>query len=138
MTVVVDSSAVVAALVGGSPEGDWARNAMQHESLVAPAHVHVEASNVLRRLVLADLVSRDLAVLMHEELGQLRIRAFPFQPLAARVWALHADITAYDAAYIALAEELGAPLLTLDHRLARSPGPTCSFVLPPDGPGMPG
>lgn len=138
MTLVVDSSAVVAALVGGDPDGEWVRNAMQHEALVAPTHVHVEASNVLRRLVLADLVSRDLAVLMHEELGQLSIRTFPFRPVAARVWALHPNVTAYDAAYVALAEELGAPLLTLDHRLARASGPTCSFLLPPDAPHMPG
>jgi predicted nucleic acid-binding protein len=135
MTLVVDSSAVVAALVGEDPVGEWVRNAMQDESLVAPTHVHVEASNVLRRLVLADLVSRDLAVLMHEELGQLRIQTFPFQPLAARVWELHPNVTAYDAAYVALAEELGAPLLTLDHRLARSAGPACSFLLPPEVPG---
>lgn len=135
MTLVVDSSAVVAALVGNDSDGEWARSAMRYESLVAPAHVHVEASNVLRRLVIADLVSRDLATLMHEELGQLRIVTFPFAPLAARVWALYPNVTAYDGAYVALAEELDAPLLTLDHRLARSPGPTCSFLLPPAGPG---
>jgi predicted nucleic acid-binding protein len=138
MTLVVDSSAVVAALVGEEPDGEWARTAMQRESLVAPTHVHVEASNVIRRLVLTDLVSRDLAVLMHEELGQLRITTFPFLPLAARVWDLHPNITAYDAAYVALAEELDAPLLTLDHRLARSTGPACTFLLPPEGRGGPG
>jgi predicted nucleic acid-binding protein len=138
MTLVVDSSAVVAALVSEDADGEWARTAMGYEALAAPAHVHVEASNVLRRLVLAGLVSRDLAVLVHEELGQLRITTFPFQPLAARIWALHPNVTAYDAAYVALAEELEAPLLTLDHRLARSTGPTCSFLLPGGGPAVPG
>ena len=53
-----------------------------------------------------------------------------FEVLARRVWALHPNLTAYDAAYVALAEELGAPLLTLDARLARAPGPTCRFLLP--------
>jgi predicted nucleic acid-binding protein len=138
MTLVVDSSAVVAALLSDDPDGHWARTAMEHEGLVAPAHLYVEASNVLRRLVLAGLLSRDLAVLVHEELGQLRITTFPFQPLASRVWALHPSITAYDAAYVALAEELSASLLTLDHRLARADGPACEFLLPPGGSGVPG
>ncbi len=56
--------------------------------------------------------------------------AFAFEPLASRVWALHPTVTAYDAAYVALAEELDAPLATLDRRLARASGPTCEFLLP--------
>jgi predicted nucleic acid-binding protein len=48
------------------------------------------------------------------------------------VWALHPTVTAYDAAYVALAELLGVPLLTLDRRLARASGPLCSFLLPPE------
>ncbi|MGH8903342.1 MAG: type II toxin-antitoxin system VapC family toxin [Egibacteraceae bacterium] len=51
---------------------------------------------------------------------------------AERVWKLRRTITAYDAWYVALAESLDAPLLTLYHRLARAPGPRCSFELPPD------
>jgi predicted nucleic acid-binding protein len=47
------------------------------------------------------------------------------------VWELHPNVVAYDAAYVALAEELAAPLLTLDQRLARAPGPTCTFLTPP-------
>ena len=132
MTLVVDSSAVVAALTNGRADGDWARAAMRDESLVGPGHVHVEVSNVLRRLVLAGLLPRDLAALAHEELIRLRIRTYDFQPLAARVWALHPSVTAYDAAYVALAEYLDLPLLTVDRRLARADGPTCDFVTPPD------
>jgi len=64
-------------------------------------------------------------------LPQLRVTTFDFGILAARVWALHPNVTAYDAAYVALAEELDAPLVTLDRRLPRADGPRCSFLTPP-------
>jgi predicted nucleic acid-binding protein len=132
MTLVVDSSALVASLVSDDSNGLWAQAAMRDEALVAPTHVHVEASNALRRLVVVGLFPRDLAALVHAELSQVSIRTFRFESLAARVWELHPTVTAYDAAYVALAEELGAPLMTLDRRLARASGPRCEFLLPPE------
>lgn len=131
MTLVVDASAVVASLADEGPEGEWARAAMNSHTLVAPGHVHVEVSNVLRRTVLSGRVGRDVASLAHEDLVRLSIKKFDFEPLAARVWALHPNVTAYDAAYVALAEELDVPLLTLDRRLSRADGPTCTFLMPP-------
>jgi predicted nucleic acid-binding protein len=131
MTLVVDASAVVAALADEGPDGEWARAAMESDALVAPCHVLVEASSVLRRAVLSGQIGRDVAALAHEELIQLRIGKFDFEPLAARVWELHPNVTAYDAAYVALAEELEVPLLTLDRRLARADGPRCTFRTPP-------
>lgn len=99
-------------------------------ALIAPSHLFVEASDVLRRLVLAGVLSDDVAALAHEDLMQPSVTAVGFEVVARRVWALHPDLTAYDAAYVALAEELGAPLLTLDFRLARAPGARCTFLLP--------
>jgi predicted nucleic acid-binding protein len=131
VTLVVDASAVVVALADGGPDGEWARAAMAEHSLVAPSHLQVEVSNVLRRAVLGGQLGRDVASLAHEELVQLRVTTFPFAALAGRVWALHPNVTAYDAAYVALAEELSVPLLTLDRRLARADGPTCRFRTPP-------
>jgi predicted nucleic acid-binding protein len=130
VTLVIDSSAVVAALTDGGDDGEWARAAVRGHALVAPSHLFVEASNVLRRLVLAGGLTGDLGALAHEDLMQLSVTSIGFEVLARRVWALHPNLTAYDAAYVALAEELGAPLLTLDARLARASGTTCSFLLP--------
>jgi predicted nucleic acid-binding protein len=52
--------------------------------------------------------------------------------VAARVWELRRSITAYDACYVALAEQLRAPLATLDRKLSRASGPRCAFLLGPE------
>jgi predicted nucleic acid-binding protein len=132
VTVVIDSSAVVAGLIDEGPDGEWARARLRSESVAAPGHMLVEVSNVLRRQVLAGSLGRDVAALAHADLEDLRVTTFGLESLAARVWALHPTVTAYDAAYVALAERLGVPLLTLDRRLARASGPLCSFLLPPE------
>ena len=54
----------------------------------------------------------------------LKILKYPHRPLLERVWQLKANVSAYDTAYLALAEALAAPRLTLDGRLARAPGHT--------------
>ena len=130
MTIVADASVVVAALVDDGADGDWSRGRLEGSALAAPAHLFVEVSNVLRRAVLSGVLGRDVAALAHQDLVDLPVSIFPFEPFAARVWALHPSVTAYDAAYVALAEELDAPLVTLDRRLSRSHGPACEFVLP--------
>jgi predicted nucleic acid-binding protein len=131
VTVVVDASAVVAALIDSGPDGDWARAGLRDHDLAAPGHLHVEVSNVLRRAVLTGRVGRDVAALAHRDLAGLTVSTFPFEPLADRVWALHPTVTAYDAAYVALAEVLDVPLWTLDRRLAAASGPRCTFRTPP-------
>jgi predicted nucleic acid-binding protein len=130
VTVVVDSSAVAAAYLDGGSDGEWAREQLARTVLVAPAHLFVEVSNVLRRAVLSGLVGRDVAALAHDDLVQLPVTVFPFEPLAARVWELHPSVTSHDAVYVALAEALNVPLVTLDRRLARASGPTCEFRVP--------
>jgi predicted nucleic acid-binding protein len=130
VTIVVDASAVVAALIDSGADGAWARTGLRGHELVAPAQLYVEVSNVLRRAVLAGSLGRDAAALAHGDLVQLPVSVFPFEPLSERVWALHATVTAYDAAYVALAEELDAPLWTLDRRLAAASGPRCTFRTP--------
>lgn len=133
MTVVVDASAVVAALVDAGSDGRWAESELAREGLAAPHLMPVEAANILRRAVLAGDLSADTAALAHDDLVHLRVDLFPYEPHAQRVWQLRDNLTAYDAWYVALAEDLGIPLVTLDQRLARANGPRCEFRLPPKG-----
>ncbi len=130
MTIVVDASVIVAALVDSGREGQWAEMTMAQESLAAPELALVEASNILRRLERADEVSSLEATLSHRDLLQLDLDLVPFAPFAGRVWELRNNLTSYDAWYVALAEALDCPLATLDTRLARAPGPECTIIVP--------
>jgi len=130
VTIVVDASVMVAALVDSGTDGEWAREGLRVAVLAAPAHLHVEVSNVLRRAVLAGRLGHEAAALAHRDLAQLPVTTFPFEPLADRVWELHPTVTAADAAYVALAEELDVPLWTLDRRLTTASGPRCLFRTP--------
>lgn len=67
----------------------------------------------------------------HSDLLDLGIELYPFRPFAERVWELRSNLTAYDAWYVALAEVLDWPLLTLDRRLSRATGPRCEIIVPP-------
>jgi predicted nucleic acid-binding protein len=131
MTLVVDASAVVAALVDGDADGQWAEAELASQPLAAPHLLPVEVANVLRRAARKRLISADTAALAHADLLQLRIELFPYELVALRVWELRATLSAYDAWYVALAESLGARLATLDRKLSRATGPRCKFALPP-------
>jgi predicted nucleic acid-binding protein len=131
VTIVVDASAVVAALIDGGALGEWAAAQLAEQDLAAPHLMPVEAANTLRRGMLAGLISEDRAGLAHERLLQLSVVLYPYESQAGRVWQLRGNLTAYDASYVALAETLDAPLVTLDGRVARATGPRCAFRLPP-------
>jgi predicted nucleic acid-binding protein len=75
--IVVDASVVVAALVDGGPAGTWAASLMSSASLVAPAHLPVEAASALRRLARARLIGADVATLAHVDLLDLRLQLYP-------------------------------------------------------------
>jgi predicted nucleic acid-binding protein len=130
MTLVIDSSAVTAALVDSGPTGVWADEHLASRDLAAPHLMPVEVSNILRRSAASGAISADAATLAHADLLRLRVALYPFEPFAQRVWALRANVTAYDAWHVALAEHLGAQCVTLDHRLARAAGPRCEFLTP--------
>lgn len=67
----------------------------------------------------------------HSRLTDLPVMLHPYPPFASRVWELRNNVSAYDAWYVALAESLEAPLVTLDRRLMRATGPRCAFSVPP-------
>lgn len=129
MTLVIDASAAVAALVDSGPDGQWAETLLTSD-LAAPHLLPVEVANVLRRAVGAGEISDDVASLAHADLLGLRVELVAYDTVAPRIWELRHDLTPYDAWYVAVAELLDAPLATLDHRLVGSSGPTCAFRTP--------
>lgn len=128
MTVVVDASVIVAALVDSGPDGQWAEQIIAREALAAPHLLPVEAANVLRRVASAGDLSDDVASLAHADLVDLRVELFGYEIVASRVWELRSNLTAYDAWYVAIAELLDVPFATLDLRLVSAPGPRCEFL----------
>ena len=133
--LVVDASVVVSALIGTGSDGTWASSLLLASPVCAPHLMPVQVASVLRRAATAGDVSQDaasLASLACADLLDLRIELYPFAPVAVRVWEMRANVRSYDAWYVALAELLGAPVATLDRRLADSPGLYCEFQTPPE------
>lgn len=126
MTLVVDASVVVAALVDSGPDGTWAEGLLTSD-LAAPHLLPAEVASVLRRAVMAGDVTEDVAALAHADLLDLRIELVDYDTVGARIWELRHNLASYDAWYVGVAELLDAPLATLDHRLVAAPGPRCAF-----------
>jgi predicted nucleic acid-binding protein len=128
VTLVVDASMLVAALIDSGTDGRWAEALLTSDSLAAPHLLSAEASNILRRSARSGAISAEQASLAHADLLDLRVELFPYAPFAARIWNLRDNVTCYDAWYVALAEALNAPLATLDARLAKASGTHCRFL----------
>ena len=88
-----------------------------------------EVANILRRHERADLIGADQAAQAHADLIDLQVELWPHDLLAARAWELRRNLTTYDASYVAVAELLDAPLVTLDKRLARASHLRCTVEL---------
>ncbi len=122
--IVIDASAEVAVLlnVGPGVEGIRDRIARPGETLHVPHLFEIEVLHALRRPSLRGTVSPERVRLALSRLRDTQLARYPHTPLMERIWELKDNLTAYDAAYVALAEALDAPLVTMDARLARSPG----------------
>ena len=120
--LVVDTSAVVAALVARPPNQALVDRLRVDGDLHAPHLLDVELLHALRRLVLAGQLSEDRAADVRTDVADLTVVRYGHGALADRTWELRHNLTAYDATFIALAEALDAPLVTCDARLARAPG----------------
>jgi predicted nucleic acid-binding protein len=121
--IVLDASATIEWLLQSSA-GQLIdiRIRSRKETLHAPHLLDVEAVQVLRRLTWQGLISVQRADTALQDLCDLRIVRYPHFLLLPRVWQLRHNLSAYDAAYVALAEQLGASLVTRDRRLAAAAG----------------
>ena len=133
--IVADASAIVEMLLGsGSTAGEsLARRFARRESVCAPHLVDAEVGQALRRLVLRDEVSIVHAHASLEDFGKLPIQRFPHRELLSRAFALRSNVTFYDGLYLALAEALGAPLVSCDAALRDVPGCRATVEILPTG-----
>lgn len=133
MSIVIDASVVIAALLDSGKQGAWAERVLEADSLHAPELLRAEATIILRRLERARRISSAEANAAHDDLMQLDVELFTFDPFAERIWELRHTVTSYDAWYVALAEALKLPLATLDQKLAKASGVACDVVTPASG-----
>jgi len=121
--IVVDASVVCEALLG-SRLSRPARDVVLHreESLHAPHLIDLEVAHVVRRYTLKGAMSEQRAAQAIDDFLAIPIERFAHELLLRRIWELRSNITAYDAAYVALAELLNVPLVTCDEKLASAPG----------------
>ena len=124
--LVVDASVVVTLLIDPDEAGETVAAQMRTAELLAPGLLPYEVANVLRRRRNAGLLSTAEAALAHAELLELPIDLWPWEAIAGRAWDLGANLSSYDAAYVALAEATDALLLTRDARIASAPGIRCT------------
>ncbi len=130
-TVVVDASFVMALLTNSDDVvTTWANDLIDGTALVAPHLMPIEVTNAMRISERQGLLTPQGAALAHQDLVDLGVELHPFEPLASRIWALRHSASPYDAWYLALAESLEVPLVTLDRRLTRAAQARCEFLLP--------
>ena len=119
--IVVDASALIEVLIRSQ-----AASSLEHrlfsESLNAPHLIDVEITHVVRRLVAINQIDEARARSALAALVDIPLRRYPQTRLVPRIWDLRRNLTPYDAAYVSLAEALGAPLVTRDARLAGAVG----------------
>jgi len=127
--LVVDASVVAPLIANGGLDGDLVRTAARGQTLAAPDLLRVEVLSVIRRHVASGFPDAQQANNAVDDLLALPIMLYPTTPLLRRCWELRANVTAYDACYVALAETFDVSLLTADTELADAPGTHCSFML---------
>jgi predicted nucleic acid-binding protein len=120
--IVLDASAVVNLFVGLPIDGRLLARVYGATDAHAPHLIDIEFLSALRRLERAEEISPDAAGMARRAFAELPLERYSHELLRDRIWALRRSVTAYDAAYIALAEALDLPLITTDRRLAGAHG----------------
>jgi predicted nucleic acid-binding protein len=93
--------------------------------------MQIEVTNIVRRTAARGVIDGSEASDAVHDLRRLDVELVAFEPIADRAWALRANLTTYDACYVATAELAGGRLVTLDQRLAAAPGPRGPVLCPP-------
>jgi predicted nucleic acid-binding protein len=125
IVIVTDAGVLIAIFVDDGTWGDIARARIRNEDLAAPEVIDLEVTSALRGLLRAGKVDELRARLALADLRRLPLRRASHQGLVSRCWELRDNFTPYDASYIALAEMLGATLVTTDARMSRAPQRSC-------------
>jgi len=128
--IVVDASVVLEVLLR-TPAGSHLESRLfsTDVTLHAPHLLDLEVAQVLRRYWLRGEVTAHRCAQALADFTGLSIARYPHNLFLSRIWELRGNVTAYDAAYVALAEALRAPLLTRDAKLAKAPGHAASIEL---------
>ena len=125
----MDTSAVLDALVANPPAPGLVERLSGGDGLEAPHLIDVELLHALRRLVRRGELSEERAADARTDLAEFALTRYPHQPLTDRIWELRDNLSAYDAAFVALAESLDAPLITCDAGLAAASGSRATVEL---------
>lgn len=127
--IVADASVLANAIGDDATDGTTARAALAGQDLSIPALADVEVVSVLRRRWLAKTMTARRFATAVDDLVRLPADRYPLLPFMRRAYELRANVSPYDASYVALAEQLGCQLITADARLARAHGPRCPIVV---------
>lgn len=126
--IVLDASVLANAIADDAEDGQRARGELREaDGIAAPDLVDVETVSVLRKRWLAGTLSAQRFAAAVGDLDALAMERYPVRALLRRAYELRANLTPYDAVYVALAETLDCPLVTADRRLTNAPGPRCEF-----------
>ena len=124
--IVIDASVLANVVGDDGPDGRRCRSELRLTGdVAAPDLIDVETVSVLRRRWQSGTMTARRFRAALDDLESIEIDRYPTLPLMRRAYALRANLTSYEAAYVALAEALDCELLTGDKRLARAPGPRC-------------
>jgi predicted nucleic acid-binding protein len=126
--IVIDASVLANVVGDDGTDGRRTRGELRAaRDLAAPDLVDVETVAVLRKRWIAGSISDGRFASAVRDLEDIELDRYPVLRFMRRAWELRANVTAYDATYVALAEVLDCELWTADHRLAKAPGTTCSI-----------
>ena len=123
--IVVDASVLASALADDGADGDRVRRRLAGELLFAPELIDLEVASVWRRAARSGRLDGRRAALALADLASVPVARAPHLPLMGRIWDLRANLTSYDAAYVALAEMLDSVLVTADRALGDASGVEC-------------